>query len=341
MPPSSSLRFAAIGLNHIHIYEQVGTLMQAGAEFAAFYSREPEIAEGFGKLFPQPRRAADPREILEDRTIQLVTSATIPDERARLGIEVMQHGKDFLVDKPGAVTLEELEELRRVQDETGQIWAIFFSERLASPATERALELVRSGAIGRPLQTVGFGPHRLGLTARPEWFYQPARTGGILADLASHQTDQFLMFTASESADVVAATVANYAHPERPELEDFGELLLRSDHATGSARVDWFTPEGLETWGDVRLMVLGTEGTIEVRKNCDPAGRPGGDHLILIDAEGTRHFDCSQDPLSFGPTLLYDIAGRTEEALPQAHCFRAMELALKAQARATRCGYLA
>lgn len=335
MAAAPPVRFAAIGPHHVHIYVQVGALLRAGAEFAAFHA-EPELAEGFGKLFPQARRARDVREILEDPSIQLVTSAAVPDERAALAVEIMRSGKDVLMDKPACISLGELEGVRAVQRETGRIFAVFFSERLENAATQRAGELVRAGAIGRVLHTTGLGPHRLGLTPRPDWFYVRARTGGILADLASHQTDQFLFFTQSENAEVAAAHVANRAHPEHPEFEDFGDLLLRSEHATGYARVDWFTPEGLPTWGDVRLTVMGTAGTIEVRKNCDLAGREGGNHLFLVDREGTRHVDCAPDALPFAPALLRDVVDRTETALPQAHCFRATELALRAQARAVR-----
>jgi predicted dehydrogenase len=248
----------------------------------------------------------------------------------------MRHGKDVFVDKPGAVTLDELAELRRVQQETQRLWVVFFSERLESRATERALELVRAGAIGRPLQTVGLGPHQLGLVPRPDWFWEPRRAGGILADLASHQVDQFLVATGSATAEVVAAQVANFAQPERPGFEDFGELLLRGEGASGYARVDWFTPAGLGTWGDGRLTILGSEGTIEVRKNIDPAGREGGDHLFLVDGEGTRHLDCREAPLPFGAALLADVRDRTETVLPSSHCLRVTELALRAQAMATR-----
>ena len=70
-------------------------------------------------------------------------------------------------------------------------------------------------------------------------------------------------------------------------------MVLASDRATGYIRVDWFTPDGLPTWGDGRLFLLGTEGTIELRKYIDIAGRPGGDHLFLVDRDGIRHIDCA------------------------------------------------
>jgi predicted dehydrogenase len=203
------------------------------------------------------------------------------------------------------------------------------------------VELVRAGAIGRPLQTVGLGPHQLGLAPRPDWFWDPRRAGGILGDLVTHQIDQFLILTGSERAEIVSAQLANWSHPEKPEFEDFGDLSLRTPTATGYARVDWYTPAGLGTWGDGRLFVLGSEGAIEVRKNCDVAGREGADHLFLVDGESTRHFDCHEEPLPFAPALLRDVADRSETAMPQAHAFQVTEIALRAQAEATRLGNLA
>jgi len=340
-PDSPPVRFAALGLDHIHALGQVVMLLRSGAEFASWYGSGNDLSPVFEKSFPQARRADDPGAILEDPSIALVICAAVPDRRARLAIEAMQHGKDVLVDKPGAVTLQELEELRAVQRETGRIWTVYFSERIESQATVKAVELVRAGAIGRPLQTVGLGPHQLGLAPRPDWFWDPQRAGGILGDLATHQIDQFLMVTGCEKAEIVSAQVANYSHPEKPGFEDFGDLLLRAPAATGYARLDWYTPAGLGTWGDGRLFILGSEGAIEVRKNCDLAGREGADHLFLVDGESTRYLECRDEPLHFAPALLRDVVERSETAMPQGHAFQVTELALRAQAEATRLGHLA
>jgi len=331
------VRFGILGLAHLHVFGMTGLLREAGAELAAFHG-DAAAMEGFGKLFPGARPAADPREILEDASIRLVLCADVPDRRAATGVAALEHGKDFFVDKPAAVTRAELAALRDAQAKSGRLCAIFYSERVTSRSTCRALELVRAGAIGDVVETVGLGPHQLGLTARPEWFFDPARSGGILGDLASHPMDQFLVFTDSREAEVVAARVENRANPERPAFEDYGSAFVRGDRGTGFMRVDWYTPAGLGTWGDVRLTVLGTEGTIELRKNVDPAGRPGGEHLILVDAKETRHVDCSRDPLDFGRRLLADVVEGTETALPHARAFQAQDLALVAQemARAAR-----
>jgi predicted dehydrogenase len=311
-------------------------LLEAGGELVSYFADEPDLAAEYGRRFPQARQARDRAEVLEDSSIHLIASAAIPNERAPLGVMAMRHGKDYLSDKAGFTSLEQLEEARRVTRETGRIYSVSYSERFQSRATVRAGELVQAGAIGRVIQTVGLGPHRLTAHTRPAWFYQRERYGGILTDIGSHQADQFLFFTDSTSAEVVASQIGNFAHPEYPELDDFGDMLLRGDGGTGYVRVDWFTPGGLPSWGDGRLTILGTEGFIEVRKNVDIAGRPGGDHLIVVDHREARYVDCQQVDLPFGRQLLDDVRNRTETAMTQAHAFLASELALKAQLRRGR-----
>jgi predicted dehydrogenase len=331
------LKFAAIGLDHRHIYDQVGRLREIGAECKGYHARDEAVPlEGFVKRFPELQRVADRRTLLEDPEVQLIVCAGIPGERAGIAIEAMRHGKDVMVDKPGVISADQLAAVQAVQRETGRIWSIDFSERFEVRAVTRATELVASGALGRVVQTAGFGPHRLNRATRPPWFFERAQTGGILIDIASHQIDQFLFFTGSDDAEIVASAVANYANPADPELEDFGEVLLRSDHANGYIRVDWYTPDGLANWGDGRLLILGTEGYIELRKYVDIGGRDGTDHLFLVTNQETRHIDCSDAPLPYFGRLRDDVFARTETAMAQAHCFKVCELALAAQAKAVR-----
>ena len=331
------IRFAAIGLNHGHITGQVEAVKRGGGTLVSFYAKEPDLAADFAKRFPEAALATSPNAIYDDSSIQLIVSAAIPSERAGIAIEAMRHGKDVMLDKPGMTTLDQLADVRRVQSETKRIVSILYSERLENRGTVKAGELVRAGAIGRVVQTVGFGPHRIKQEKeRPAWFWERQRYGGILCDIASHQFDQFLFFTGSTKAEVIASQVGNVNHPDHPGLEDFGDVMLRGDGGSGYIRVDWFTPDGLNTWGDGRLTVLGTEGYIEVRKNVDIGGRPGGSHLFLVDQKDTRYIDCSDVALPYGERLVDDILNRTETAMPQAHTFLAQELALIAQKNARR-----
>src|SRR5215204_1574056 len=332
------IQFSVIGINHGHIYSQVEAVKRGGGELVSFHAKEADLAEAFLKRFPDAKRVNDEREILENKSIQLVLSSIIPDERAPLGIRVMQHGKDYMVDKPGIITLDQLAQARKVQKETKRIYSIMYSERLENRATIKAGDLVKEGAIGKVIQTIGLGPHRMNTPTRPAWFFEKKRFGGIITDIGSHQFDQYLFFTGSKTADIVASQVGNTNHPQYPQFEDFGDVMLSGDGGAGYIRVDWFTPAGLNTWGDGRLTILGTDGYIEIRKNIDIAGRDGGNHLFLVNQKETKYIDCSNVPMPYGEQLVNDIVNRTETAMTQEHCFLATELALKAQQKAKRIG---
>lgn len=334
-PGTPRIKFSVIGINHNHIYSMAEAVIRGGGEFVSFYAKEPDLSDAFSKKFPQAKTARSEKEILEDKSIQLILSSIIPDERAPLGIKVMQHGKDYLVDKPGIITLDQLTEVRRVQKETKRIYSIMYSERFENRATVKAGELVKAGAIGKVIQTIGLGPHRMNAPTRPDWFFDRKRFGGIITDIGSHQFDQYLFFTGTTKAEVVASQVGNVHHPQYPAFEDFGDVMLRGNGGTGYIRVDWFTPDGLNSWGDGRLTILGTDGYIEVRKNIDIAtSHKGGNHLYLVNQKETRYIDCNKEPLPFGEKLVDDIVNRTETAMTQEHCFLATELALRAERQA-------
>lgn len=327
-----TLRFAAIGLDHRHIYHMVGELIAAGAQCAGYCPRtsDPRVLDGFRERFPD-LVAQDRATLLADPSIQIIACAAIPVDRPAIAIAAMQAGKDVMLDKPGAIHLEQVDDLERVAARTGRILSICFSERFVVRACEVASRLVGQGAIGRVIQTTGLGPHRLNRAIRPEWFFRPEAFGGILTDIASHQIDQFLHFTGSADARITAARTANRGLPDLPAFRDYGEILLESEGANGFVRVDWFTPDGLPTWGDGRLFLLGTEGTIELRKYVDVAGRPGTDHLFLVDRHGLRHIDCSGEPLTYFARFLADVRDRSHTAMPAGHALTVTRLAIQAQ----------
>jgi predicted dehydrogenase len=246
----------------------------------------------------------------------------------------MRAGKDYLSDKPAITTLDQLAAVRKAIRETRRKFAIMYSERLESRASVKAGELVRQGAIGRVVQTVNLAPHRVNAPSRPAWFWDKKRYGGILPDIGSHQADQFLFYTNSSRAEVVASQTGNIAWPDHPDFEDFGDMTVTGNGGTGYIRVDWYTPDGLGVWGDGRLFLLGTEGYIELRKYIDPAGRPGGNHLLLVDKKQTLYIDCSKVHLPFGVQFVSDIVERTSVAQDQDQALLAAELVLKAQKNA-------
>jgi predicted dehydrogenase len=341
--PKFSIKFSVCGMSHDHIYGMVGAMQRGGGVLVSAYGTEPEKVAAFTKKFPEVKMVQSEEEILSDPSIQLVLTSARNVDRAPLGVRVMKRGKDFLTDKPGITTLEQLAEVRKTVAETSRIYGILYSELLEVKAAVKAGELVQSGAIGRVIQTVNIAPHQIsqargtggGAGTRPDWFWDPALYGGILCDIGSHQANQFLYYTGSKEAEVVASQVSNVNHPEHPKFQDFGDMMLRGDGGFGYVRVDWFTPNGLGTWGDGRLFILGTGGYIELRKYADIAGRRGGDHLFIVDQKAAaRYIDCSNVTLPFGPQFVSDIVNRTHTAQDQAQALLTAEIVIKAQMKA-------
>jgi predicted dehydrogenase len=335
--PKHTIRFAAIGLDHAHIFGMTAAVQRGGGELVAIHSSDAQQVANFRKQFGDVKLASGEDEILNDKSIQLIVAAPIPDLRAPLAIRAMKAGKDVLVDKPGITSLEQLAAVRKAAKETKQKFAIMYSERLEVRAAVHAGDLVQKGAIGKVIQTINLGPHRMNIPTRPEWFFDKTRYGGILTDIGSHQADQFLFYTNSTSAKVVASQTGNLAYPQYPKFEDFGDMMVTGNGGTGYIRVDWYTPDGLPTWGDGRLFILGTEGYIELRKYVNVAtDMKGGNHLYIVDKKQARYIDCKDVDLPFGPQFVADIVNRTEIAQNQEQALLAAELVLKAQKNATK-----
>ncbi len=330
--------FAAAHLDHGHIYGQCNGLTEAGATLKWVFDPDAKKVEAFRAKFPQARGARTLDEILADPEVRLVAAAAVTSERGPLGCRVMEGGKDYFTDKAPFTTLDQLAQARAVVARTGRKYMVYYSERLHVEAAMYATDLVQAGTLGRVISVIGLGPHRLGKAGRPAWFFERAKYGGILCDIGSHQFEQFLTYAGAQDASVVHAAVGNFANPDKPELEDFGEATLIADNgAVNQVRVDWFTPDGLSTWGDGRTFILGTKGYLELRKYVDVGRDKTGNHVYLVDDKGEHHLEVEgQVGYRFFGEFILDCLHRTEKAMTQAHAFRAAELCLKAQASAVR-----
>lgn len=329
---------AAAFLDHGHIYGQVNGLRDAGATLKYVYDPEPNRVAAFCERYPEVVALDSFEQLLAVTDIQLVCSAAVPSERADIGVRVLQSGKHYFTDKAPFTTLDQLAEVKETVAATGLRYWVYYAERIHNDAAWRAGELIEQGAIGRVLQVLNIAPHRLNKSGRPDWFFQKARYGGILTDIGSHQVEQFLTYAGANDATVNFARVENFSHPDVPELEDFGEFsMTASNGASFYSRVDWYTPDGLRTWGDGRTFILGTEGAIECRKYIDLAGEAPASTVLLVDPNGEHREDCLQQTgFPFFGQLILDCLNGTERAMTQDHIFKAAELSLKAQLLAER-----
>lgn len=331
---------AAIALDHGHIYGMCNGLTEAGATLKWVYDPDPKKVEGFVKAFPGVKVAKSEQEILDDPEVKLVCSAAITNLRCPLGLRVMAAGKDYFTDKAPLTTLEQLAEAKEMVKKTGKKYMVYYSERIHVEAAVFAGQLIEQGAIGTPIHIDGFGPHRIGNPkTRPDWFYNKEEYGGILCDIGSHQIEQFLYYCGVKDATVQYSQVGNFDHPDYPGLEDYGDATLLGDNgATQHFRVDWFTPDGLSTWGDGRTFILGTKGYIELRKYVNIGTNDNtSNHVFLVNQDGEQHFEVTgKVGYPYFGQLILDCINRTENAMTQEHAFKAAELCVKAENQAVK-----
>ena len=327
-----ALKLGILGIDHGHIFGMLSHMQQQGCTCDMYWTDGLAVTEEkFNQVFPQVQKMQDRRRILEDPNIDMILISAVPADRAKLAIEAMEAGKDVMVDKPGCTTMEHLAAIKATQERTGRIWSVNFSERFEVRAVTKAAELVRQGDIGRVVQVVTLAPHKQNLKTRPRWYFERERYGGILCDIGSHQVDQFLHFTRSTDVQIAHAHVENTSLPDEPGFQDYGEMTLMGDGGHGYLRLDWFTPHGLPTWGDGRLFILGTEGSIEVRKYTDIGQPHRTDNLYLVNRDQNTYIDCRDQPLPYFANLIADVQDRSETAMTQAHAYLTMEIAIKSQ----------
>ena len=331
-------KIGVIGLDHGHIYGMCNGLTEAGATVEAVYDPDPAKVGAFRKQYPEARIAETEEEILEDTSIRLVAAAPIPWLRGPLGIRVMSHGKDYFCDKPPFTDKADIALARAKVKETGRKYGVYYSERLHVEASVYAERLIADGAIGKVIQVIGTGPHRISLSQRPAWFFDKKKYGGIIVDLGCHQIEQILFFTGAKDAKIAASRVATYKYKEYPDFEDFGDVSLVMDNgASGYFTVHWFTPDGLGAWGDGRTFIQGTDGYLELRKYIDVAADPEGDHVILVNRQGEYHFKAAGScGFPFFGRFVRDCLDRGATAMDQELVFRAIELAIEAEESAAR-----
>ncbi|MFN8017516.1 MAG: Gfo/Idh/MocA family oxidoreductase [Acidimicrobiales bacterium] len=328
------IRVGVIGLDHIHGLVLAVRLWQAGATIAAFHATAPRDVAAMRLLGGGRARSRSIDEIVEDPTIDLIVTAAIPRDRADIAVRALQAGKHVVADKPGVTTLAQLEAVRAAQEASGRRWWVMFGERFENRAVAEACLRARLGDVGEVVSILGLGPHRMGADGRPDWFWDPDATGGILVDIGSHQADQFLSATGAPTADVRWSAVGNASSPRHPAMQDVGQMVLGAGSVLGTHRVDYLSPTGLKTWGDGRLMIVGTDGTLEVRTNVDVAGKKGKEHLIVVDAKGTRRLDPRAGKVDWAKRLVADVVEGSDTFVAQDHVYAVCDVTLRAQAAA-------
>ncbi len=337
LPLDKPFYFAANGLAHGHINSMCTDMKKAGATLKYIYDEDPALCEQYAKTYPDAIVAKNYEEILSDPEIELVTSAAIPERRAAIAIAAMKAGKHALIDKAPVITFEQLEAVKKTIKETGMKYFVYYGEFVNVEVSVYAKQLIDRGIIGDIFHMDIVAPHRLNPASRPEWFFKRSETGGIITDIGSHQLYQFFEFSGAKDAKIESARVDNFFakdYASAEEFDDFGDLTITGDNGvTGYVRVDWNSPAGIKAWGDVRVVIQGSKGYIELRKNCDISKMPGGGNTVYVCTEDGVFTDIVKEKvgLPYCSNVIKDCRYGTDTAMDPFVALRAIELSMEAQ----------
>jgi predicted dehydrogenase len=333
------MKFGVIGINHGHVYWMIKGLLSTGqAECVGYFAEEPELQLEMKRAFPTIPMVESENVLLNDPSIDLICIGAKNYLRAGIAIRAMRAGKDVFVDKPGATSLDQLNELERVQKETNSSWFVWFCERLPDPSSEKAIELVKEGYIGKFVNFIGIEPHKLNQEQRPSWMFNLHQYGGILNDLAIHPIEMFCQLIEG-TAHVDFSRVKNAATPSTSNFQDFGEVLIHSQEgATAYIRTDWLSPESLPSYGDIRQIIIGTKGMIELRKTMDLTinnnAFTGHQLLLATHTEAPRRITFEKKSPEIFLKIIQDVNEGSNRCIPHDKSFLTSRLALQAQATA-------
>ena len=303
--PTHSIKFAAIGLDHAHIFGMIARGSTRRRQLVAFHATDPAQIADFSKKFRDVKLASED-EILNDKSIQLVAGAPIPDLRAPLGIRVMKAGKDYLADKPGITSLKQLADVRKAVKETGRKFAIMYSERLEVRSAVYAGELIKQGAIGRVVQTVNLAPHRVNAPSPSRLVLRqgalrrhplrhrlaPGRSIPLL-----HQQHEGQGRRRADRQRRVSAV------PEVRRLRRHGDGRQRRHRLRARRLVHarWTCRPGA-TAGCSSSAPRATSSCAST--STSPRDSKGGNHLYIVDKKQARYIDCKNVQLPFGPQFV-------------------------------------
>lgn len=189
----------------------------------------------------------------------------------RTSIDALEAGKDVLVEKPMAVTLDQAVDMARAARRTGRILSIGFQPRY-DPNMQMVKRIVQSGELGKVYFVETGGGRRRGMPGGT-FIRRDLAGAGALADIGCYSLDMALNaldyplpLTVSASASSHFGTNPLYhTEADRFEVEDFGVALIRLEGGTTlNFKLAWAMH--MDTLG--ATLFLGTDAGLKVT----PAG---------------------------------------------------------------------
>jgi predicted dehydrogenase len=244
-------RIAIAGAAHPHVaYATAEVDAVDSLELVAVADPNREIAERWAGPY-DAQVFTEHQEMLREVEPDIVMVAGIYGDRGQVVVDALNAGCHVIADKPLCTTIEDLDAITEAAQRTGRHVTLLLEKRYY-PVTLAALEI--AGQLGTVHGVAASGPHKLNRPTRPAWFFDRARYGGVLNDLAVHDIDAGLLFTGLTSGTVSGSIVGS----------SYGVATLSGPGALITAGVDWMNPAGSPMHGDYRMKLVGAEGTAEL-----------------------------------------------------------------------------
>ncbi len=243
--PSGALRVGLIGAGSFARGTLLPMLNDPGVKLEAVATQGGLSAADVASRFGFERAAANADEILADDSIDAVFVATRHACHAELAAAGLRAGKAVLVEKPLALDLEQLEEVRQAAAEGGLLM-VGFNRRFAPLAQRLRAEL--DGAAAVLLSRVNAGP-----LPDEHWLHDPEEGGGRLLGEGCHFVDLLCYLAGSEPCSVHAIAVPE---PRRP-LECSDGIAATIQFGSGAVATFAYTGFGDPRFPKERLEVFG------------------------------------------------------------------------------------
>ena len=268
---------------------------------------------------------ADYHDLLA-QVLDIVAVSPLYYLHAEVTVAALRAGHAVYCEKPLALTLESLADVREAQAASGLPIGIMLDFRY-HPTFHAARRLVAEGAIGTP--TVAYGQKSYKRGNRPDFYRQRETFGGITPWVGIHAID-WVRYVAGVDYRAVTSQHVKLHRPDYPDMEDAATCIY--ELANGGSAVmsfDFLRPAGAPTHGDDRLRILGEKGALEIREDCglelitadgvqtiEPAAPPHGsfaDFALSVIDPGHTCITSTEDALR-----VTEIALRTRDAADQA-----------------------
>jgi myo-inositol 2-dehydrogenase/D-chiro-inositol 1-dehydrogenase len=225
------------------------------AEVVAVYSRNQKRAEEFARKFHIPKAYSDLEKAIGESGCEVVDICIPNCLHHKATLAAASAGKQIIIEKPLAMTLEEADEMLAVCRQKN-LKLMYAEELCFAPKYERVRKLVSEGAVGQiymmKQSEKHSGPHS-------EWFYDVNQSGGgVLMDMGCHGLAWFRwMLGGKPKVLSVYATMGTHLHKGRTRGEDNSITIVQFEGGvTGICENSWAKHGGMED----SVEVYGTGG---------------------------------------------------------------------------------